>query len=470
MHLSVIDDHAKGKNRADILDNAKKNAVRFGGINKDGNAFVNVKDLGEAVQVSPTKLKHGLDRRASVNGPVTENVGEILSNSILINELNPRNIDSTTNTYALIGAAKNAANELYIVEFVVNRMTNELEDFNVLYSLNAKKEPGALLPSARLLPTPITGSTISISNLLEYVNQYYPDILPEDVLKHFGHESRPKGKLGASALYQQWSNEEYEELTGSLDEDQLYSAITERKSEENRLREQITEMKVQEKEWVDRVSANEATLDDFQAWTENSGYKAMLDRKGQLEKEIRMLYDRWEKARDNRLEQEEKEALEKSGFSENEHFGKQAVKVFGYTPYFYDAGYIMSNGKMLNFSGEKGKHRGSRGQDHRAIGQIFATTQNSAAMTRFMNYGNIRIMGESPGIDISSKVEPTAEQYRQIKAFARNVADEEYSASICPTTAGTTWERLNMKGQSVQTGSSTTSSTSFRPARSEAQG
>ena len=103
----------------------------------------------------------------------------------------------------------------------------------------------------------------------------------------------------------------------------------------------------------------------------------------------------------------------KSGLPEAEYFGKQAVKVFGYTPYFYDAGYIAPNGKMLNFSGEKGKHRGSRGQDHRAIGQIFATTQNSAAMTRFMNYGNIRIMGESPGIDISSKVEPTAEQYRQ---------------------------------------------------------
>lgn len=228
------------------------------------------------------------------------------------------------------------------------------------------------------------------------------------------------------AQFQQWSDKEYEELTGSLDEDQLYSAITERKSEENQLREQIKEMKPKEKEWVDKVSANEATLDDFQAWTEDSGYKAMLDRKDKLEKEIRMLYDRWEKARDNRLEREEKEALEKSGLSENEYFGKQAVKVFGYTPYFYDAGYIMSNGKMLNFSGEKGKHRGSRGQDHRAIGQIFATTRNSAAMTRFMNYGNIRIMGESPGIDISSKVEPTAEQYRQIKAFARNVADEEY--------------------------------------------
>ena len=41
----------------------------------------------------------------------------------------------------------------------------------------------------------------SISNLLDYVNNYYPDILSKDVLKHYGYKSRPKGKLGESALY-----------------------------------------------------------------------------------------------------------------------------------------------------------------------------------------------------------------------------------------------------------------------------
>ena len=38
-----------------------------------------------------------------------------------------------------------------------------------------------------------TDSTISISDLLDYVNNYYPDILPESVLKHYGYENRPEG-------------------------------------------------------------------------------------------------------------------------------------------------------------------------------------------------------------------------------------------------------------------------------------
>lgn len=203
MRMTVIQDSSKGKSRAEILTNAKTNAAKFGGINKNGNAYVNVKDIGEAVQVSAQKLRHGLDRRISVNGPVTEKVGEILRNAVRINKLNPRNIDKTKNTYVLIGAAKNTANELFIVEFVVNRASNELEDFNVLYSVNAKKEPAALLPAVRLSSTLLTDSNISIADLLKYVNQYFPDVLPEDVLKHFGHDRRPEGKLGESALFQE---------------------------------------------------------------------------------------------------------------------------------------------------------------------------------------------------------------------------------------------------------------------------
>ena len=38
--------------------------------------------------------------------------------------------------------------------------------------------------------------------MLDYVNQYFPDILPESVLKHHGYESRPEGKIGESALFQ----------------------------------------------------------------------------------------------------------------------------------------------------------------------------------------------------------------------------------------------------------------------------
>ena len=59
----------------------------------------------------------------------------------------------------------------------------KIQSIDVLYVVNAKKEPaGSLSPE---VSTPPTGPTISISNLLDCVNNCFPDILPESVLKHF---------------------------------------------------------------------------------------------------------------------------------------------------------------------------------------------------------------------------------------------------------------------------------------------
>jgi hypothetical protein len=61
----------------------------------------------------------------------------------------------------------------------------------VLYAINAKKEATALIEPelSSQSDVSLTASTISISNLLDLVNKYYSDILPEDVLKHYGYES-----------------------------------------------------------------------------------------------------------------------------------------------------------------------------------------------------------------------------------------------------------------------------------------
>ena len=68
-------------------------------------------------------------------------------------------------------------------------------------SVSFSKESAALLPLSAGKPALGTDSTITIADLLGYVNKYFPDILPEEVLKHYGHDSRPDGKLGEDALY-----------------------------------------------------------------------------------------------------------------------------------------------------------------------------------------------------------------------------------------------------------------------------
>ena len=190
------------KNRADLVHMAKQNAAMVGSIDpKSGSVSVYVKDIGRYVGIGRDGLKHSLDGgRISVNAPVLVKAGEILSNSIRINELTPRE-DKIDESYVLIGAARNADNELYIVRSVVNRFSYKLVSLDVLYAINAKKEPAALLPLSAGSPALGTDSTITIAELLDYVNQYFPDILPEEVLKHYGHDSRPEGKLGEDTLY-----------------------------------------------------------------------------------------------------------------------------------------------------------------------------------------------------------------------------------------------------------------------------
>lgn len=219
----------------------------------------------------------------------------------------------------------------------------------------------------------------------------------------------------------------------SKDTDNIYSRIFEAQEEVGKLDRAIRDFEdsAEFKEQMASIFSGDdiaTNIQKYQEFLDTSGYGAMKTKLDALREELETLRKESEKAFADESAEKEKAAVEKSGLSEADYFRKQAVKEFGYTPYFYDAGYITPNGKMLNFSGEKGKHFGSRGQDHRGIGIIYENTQGSEAMVRFMNDGNIRIMGETPGLDISSSVAPTNEQYALIRKFARESEKGGYFA------------------------------------------
>ena len=198
MTLAILGD-ADGLTRKEVIDKALAEAKKYGGVNQNGNVYIHVNDTDADVIISAKALRHGLDRRFTVNAPATLKVGEILQNAVRINELVPE-LDTIDATYVLMGVAKNKNNEPYIVQFVVNRASNEVMSVDVLYAINAKTEPaGSLSPEITGVPATLTGSSISIANLLTYVNRYFPDVLPESVLRHFGHSERPAGKLGEGA-------------------------------------------------------------------------------------------------------------------------------------------------------------------------------------------------------------------------------------------------------------------------------
>ena len=142
MKVTRVDPVNVPLSRADAVRKAKQNAAGIGRFNeKDGNVSVYVDDINTNVILSTAGLRHGLDRRFSLNAPVVVQAGEILKHSIRINELNPRD-ESISGAYILVGMAKNQKNEAQPVIFVVNRYTNETIAVDVLYSMNSKtKKP-----------------------------------------------------------------------------------------------------------------------------------------------------------------------------------------------------------------------------------------------------------------------------------------------------------------------------------------
>ena len=175
------------KNRADVAHIAKKNAAKVGKFNpKDGSVSVYVDDIDTDVILSTKGLRHGLRRTQDPliepNYIVTVKAGEILKNAIRINEITPSD-NNADGSYVLIGAAQDA-DGMYVVRFVVNHFDNNVVSMDVLYAVNAKKELAAHnAPRLAAKPLSVTSSVISIAELLDHVNKYFPDILPEDVLK-----------------------------------------------------------------------------------------------------------------------------------------------------------------------------------------------------------------------------------------------------------------------------------------------
>ena len=103
-----------------------------------------------------------------------------------------------------------------------------------------------------------------------------------------------------------------------------------------------------------------------------------------------------------------------------------AVSHFGTTYSWKETGYLLTNGKRLDFSG---RHEGGRGGyrtvDHRDIVAIYpedSDLSGGEAMVDFMYQGNIRIMPEGNGINLS--VLPTKEQERALDDYISRARGE----------------------------------------------
>lgn len=96
------------------------------------------------------------------------------------------------------------------------------------------------------------------------------------------------------------------------------------------------------------------------------------------------------------------------------------VQEYGKTYRWNETGYLLVDGSRLNLSGEKqGGRSGYRVLDHRDIFDMYSDIDGSDAMIEFMSRGNIRVIPESPAINL--QIEPTEAQYKQIQSLVETL-------------------------------------------------
>ena len=210
----------------------------------------------------------------------------------------------------------------------------------------------------------------------------------------------------------------------------LYGELEKARETEKELREKFNSIKKEYEKFVNGFEMPEDREErkeyyrKIKEWEEEHGLVKARDDLYDAGIATREAQKAWDEYYDRTEMRKEQETIAKSGMNEADWRRKQAINLYGYTTDFREAGYLLPNGKMLNFCGSKGQHYGMRGNDHRDIGQIYAVKQGSEAMNAFIADGNIRVMAETPGVDIIK--EPTTEQYNMIRNMARRFADEEY--------------------------------------------
>ena len=220
------------------------------------------------------------------------------------------------------------------------------------------------------------------------------------------------------------------------------------RTEQQQLTKQRSALKEERSAWlnsaeVQRIEAKKKALGVFsaegKAYRDSAEYQDYLAKRKEYNSRLAALEERDSalteqmKAANERLQQR-KDAQAKDAqnaynarakaYGGNAEYRRMLAKEqFGVTEEFRRAGYILPDGQMLDFA----QNDRSRDTDHREILEVFGPAEvktGTEALNEFLLDGNVRVMAEGPGIDLSADAEPTAQQLEQIRKMVDELSGE----------------------------------------------
>ena len=231
------------------------------------------------------------------------------------------------------------------------------------------------------------------------------------------------------------------------------------RTEQQQLTKQRSALKEERSAWlnsaeVQRIEAKKKALGVFsaegKAYRDSAEYQDYLAKRKEYNSRLAALEERDSalteqmKAANERLQQR-KDAQAKDAqnaynarakaYGGNAEYRRMLAKEqFGVTKEFRRAGYILPDGQMLDFA----QNDRSRDTDHREILEVFGPAEvktGTEALNEFLLDGNVRVMAEAPGIDLSADTEPTAQQLEQIRNMVEQLGGERRQFTLDFSTA-----------------------------------
>ena len=231
------------------------------------------------------------------------------------------------------------------------------------------------------------------------------------------------------------------------------------RTEQQQLTKQRSALKEERSAWlnsaeVQRIEAKKKALGVFsaegKAYRDSAEYQDYLAKRKEYNSRLAALEERDSalteqmKAANERLQQRKdaqaKDAQRAYDAKAKEYGGNAeyrrvlAKEQFGVTEGFRRAGYILPDGQMLDFA----QNDRSRDTDHREILEVFGPAEvknGTEALNEFLLDGNVRVMAEAPGVDISADTAPTAQQLEQIRKMAEQLGGERRQFTLDISTA-----------------------------------
>lgn len=135
-------------NRNAIIARGRLNArAQKNPNNTETSTYVRVDDIDKDVLIGTKGLQHGL-ARSEESALAVMKIGDILRESIAVNELNGHASRKTEMSYVLLGACRDSEN-LYVVRSVVSKLENDVTEIDV-YRLSAVKGKKTETPNSAL--------------------------------------------------------------------------------------------------------------------------------------------------------------------------------------------------------------------------------------------------------------------------------------------------------------------------------